>query len=165
MLMERATEFRRLRAPQGDGQTLIAPPWASLPEVVARNRVQLAELQYEMQGKSLAELSTSARRSMAEFAVAYTSQYRSVPESWQHVESLADTPFVLSGHQPEMFHPGVWYKNFVLGGLAKRVQGVAIHLLIDSDMCRTASIRVPTGTVEQPRIEGVPYDQPAAEVP
>jgi hypothetical protein len=38
-------------------------------------------------------------------------------------------------------------------------------LLIDSDLCRSASIHVPTGTVEQPRVEAVPYDQPAAEVP
>ena len=24
----------------------------------------------------------------------------------------------LAGHQPQMFHPGVWYKNFALGELA-----------------------------------------------
>ena len=51
--------------------------------------------------------------------MAYTSQYRDVPERWQRSETLAGAPFILSGHQPEMFHPGVWYKNFVLGGLAQ----------------------------------------------
>jgi hypothetical protein len=165
MLMERASEFRRLRAPQGDGQTLIDPAWDELPEVLARNCEQLATLQYDVQGRSLAELSAAARRNLVHFAVAYTSQYRGIPEEWQDSASLAGAPFVLSGHQPEMFHPGVWYKNFVLGGLARRTQGVGVHLLIDSDMCRTASIRVPSGSVDNPRVEAVPYDRPAVEVP
>ena len=165
MLMERATDFRRLRAPQGDGQTLVDPAWPTLPQVVAQNREQLANFQYDVHGKSLHELSVSARQSLAQFAVAYTSQYRGVPERWQDPETLAGAPYILSGHQPEMFHPGVWYKNFVLGSLARQTGGVAIHLLIDSDMCRTASIRVPTGSVEQPRVEAVPYDLPGAEVP
>ena len=38
MLMERASEFRRLRAPQEDGQKLIDPPWSALSEVVAALR-------------------------------------------------------------------------------------------------------------------------------
>ena len=53
----------------------------------------------------------------------------------------------------------------MLGNLAERVEGVALHLLIDSDLCRSSSIRVPSGTVESPRVEAVPYDHPAAEVP
>lgn len=165
MLMERATEFRRLRAPQGDGQTLIDPSWPTLPEVVANNREQLAAAQYDVQGRSLAELSRGARHALWKCAVAYTGQYRDVPERWQNFDSLAGAPFILSGHQPEMFHPGVWYKNFVLGGLARRMEGIGIHLLIDSDLCRTASIRVPTGSIDSPRIEAVQYDKPAPEVP
>jgi hypothetical protein len=165
MLMERATEFRRLRAPQGDGQTLIDPAWPTLPDVVAHNREHLASGPYDVQGRTLADLSNAARRGLLKCAVTYTSQYRDVPERWQSFKALAGAPFILSGHQPEMFHPGVWYKNFVLGGLARRLEGVGIHLLIDSDLCRTASIRVPTGTIDAPRVEAVEYDKPAPEVP
>jgi hypothetical protein len=165
MLMERAAEFRRLRAPQGDGQTLVDPPWPALPRVVEQNRERLREFPLDLQGRSLADLSMAARRNLLQFAVAYTSQYRDVPERWQRGESLSGAPFILSGHQPEMFHPGVWYKNFVLGALARRAGGVGIHLLIDSDLCRSSSIRVPTGSVARPRVEAAPYDEPAAEVP
>ena len=42
---------------------------------------------------------------------------------------------------------------------------LGIHLLIDSDTCRSASIRVPTGSVNNPRVEAVAYDEPMAEVP
>jgi hypothetical protein len=165
MLMEHAKEYRVLRAPGGDGQTLVDPPWDALPATVARNREHLSNVHYEVQGRSLADLSRSARQSLAAKATAYTRQYREVPERWKRPVAIEDAPFVVSGHQPELFHPGVWYKNFVLGALAKRVHGVGIHLLIDSDTCRTASIRVPTGSVSEPRVEAIAYDDPAAEMP
>src|SRR5689334_18196329 len=136
MLMERAKEYRALRAPGGDGQTLVDPAWDTLPATVARNRQHLSYVQYDVQGRSLADLSRSARQSLAAKAVAYTNQYREVPERWKNASAFEGAPFVLSGHQPELFHPGVWYKNFVLGALAKRLDGVGVHLLIDSDTCR-----------------------------
>lgn len=165
MLMERAKEYRALRAPAGDGETVVDPPLPELREAVERNRNELQHGQYDVQGRPLADLSTDARAELFVKALRYTSQYRNVAARWLVVSPVTEVPFVLSGHQPELFHPGVWYKNFVLGTLAKKVRGVGIHLLIDSDTCRTASIRVPTGSVEHPRVEAVAYDEPAAEVP
>jgi hypothetical protein len=165
MLMEQASGSRSLRAPQGDGQKVIDPPWSALPQVVAANREQIRRVDYDVQGRSLAELSASARRALIEKAAAYTAQYRNLPARLRNVESLADVPFILAGHQPQLFHPGVWYKNFVLGSLARQVDGVPVHLLIDSDLCRSSSIRVPTGSVEHPRLDAVPYDEPSSEVP
>jgi len=155
MLMESAREYRTLRAPSGDGQTLVVPPWEALPDAVARNREQLSYVQYDVQGRSLADLSGAARRMLLKRALGYTAQYREVPNRWRKIASLKNVPFLLSGHQPELFHPGVWYKNFVLGSLARKLDGVGIHLLIDSDTCRSASIRVPTGSVSEPRVEAV----------
>src|SRR5215204_5483761 len=160
MLMESAREYRALRAPSGDGQTLVAPSWDALPDAVARNREQFSYVQYDVQGRSLADLSAAARRLLLSRAIGYTTQYRDVQNRWLNIASLSEVPFLLSGHQPELFHPGVWYKNFVLGSLAKRLRGVGIHLLIDSDTCRTATIRVPTGSVGEPRVTSVAYDEP-----
>ena len=64
MLMESAREYRTLRAPSGDGQTLVDPSWDALPEAVARNREQLSYVQYDVQGRSLADLSAAARREL-----------------------------------------------------------------------------------------------------
>jgi hypothetical protein len=163
MLMERASEFRRLRAPQEDGQKLIDPPWSALPEIVADNRRRLAQIDVDIQGRSLSDLAASARRALIRQAADYTGEYRDVADTLRNTP--AGAPLILSGHQPQLFHPGVWYKNFVVGGLAQKLGGVGIHLLIDSDLCRSASIRVPTGTLQRPRVEAVPYDAPAAEVP
>ena len=165
MLMEQARGSRRLQAPQVDGQTLIEPSLVSLPEVVARNRQQLSQAKYDVQGRSLGELSAAARHTLVDRAISYTSQYREVSQRVRDIASLPDVPLLFSGHQPQLFHPGVWFKNFVLGALAKQMDAVGIHVLIDSDLCRSVSSRVPTGSVEEPRVEAVPYDEPAAEVP
>jgi hypothetical protein len=165
MLMDLASEFRSLRAPQEDGQKLIHPPWRSLPEVAAANRQQLALADCDLQGQRLTILGASARQALVQRAIDYTSRYRNVSNELFRLASIADTPLILSGHQPQLFHPGVWYKNFVLGGLARHLRGVGIHLLIDSDLCRSVSIRVPTGSMDQPHVEAVPYDEPDAEMP
>jgi hypothetical protein len=165
MLMEHARGYRSFRAPQSDGQKIVEPPLATLPQVVDANRELLSRADYDVQGRSLTELSASARASLVSLAAAYTSQYRDVTQRLPSGDSLASTPFILAGHQPQLFHPGVWYKNFVLGNLANQIGGIGIHLLIDSDLCRSASIRLPTGSIEHPRIDAVAYDEPAAEVP
>ncbi|HEY4232419.1 MAG TPA: hypothetical protein VGM76_03265 [Lacipirellulaceae bacterium] len=163
--MAETAQYRRYRAPQEDGQVLVDPPRASLAAVVARNRRHAGTLDYDLQGRSLRKLAATARRSLVERAVDYTTQYRELGDASAAIARHANAPLVLSGHQPQLYHPGVWYKNFVLGQLAGEVDGVAIHLLIDSDSCRTATIRVPTGSVDLPRVESLPFDIPAAAMP
>lgn len=164
MLMAEAEAYRRFRAPQEDGQTLVEPPRATLGDVVGRNRSQLASIDYDVQGRSLAELAARARRSLVERASEYTGAYRDL--SARHREAAArGGPVILSGHQPQLFHAGVWYKNFVLGSIAEEVDGAAVHLLIDSDLCRSAAIRVPAGSVEVPRLETIAFDLAGDDVP
>jgi hypothetical protein len=164
MLMAETAQYRRYRAPQEDGQALVDPPRGALVTAVDRNRQHIATLDYDFQGRSLRDLAAGARKSLLHQAFAYTREYRDLGDSTTAAKD-AGAPFILSGHQPQLYHPGVWYKNFVLGQLADEVSGVAIHLLIDSDSCRTATIRVPTGTIAEPRVETVEFDTPAAEMP
>jgi hypothetical protein len=181
MVIDQPATFRRYRAPQGDGETLIDPSRSELATIVASNRRQLSGVCYDVAGRCLSELSTSARRGLLDAAIRYTGQYRSLPESITGLlpESRQPgldprseiaypkplPPFVFSGHQPQLFHPGVWYKNFVLGSLAKEVNGVGVHLSIDSDLCRSAAIRVPAGSAREPRLEVVSFDLAGPAIP
>jgi len=165
MPLEQSDTFRRYRAPQGDGQALIDPAWAALPAVIQRNRRLVDNADCDLHGQSIASLAVRARRNLLEQAIAYTRGYRDVSVTPPELRENPALPIVLSGHQPQLYHPGVWYKNFVLGSLAKRVQGVGIHLVIDSDLCRGVSLRMPAGSLGQPRLENVAFDEPSAEVP
>src|SRR5690606_4749653 len=112
--------------------TLVDPPLAELPAIFERSRARAGAIDYDFQGRPLAELAASARRSLLEQAIAYSSAYRGVPRAALEAVARADRAgqparLLLSGHQPQLFHPGVWYKTFVLGRLAEEVGAVGVH--------------------------------------
>jgi hypothetical protein len=153
---------RRLRAPRRHGEVLIDPPLDQAPVLLESNLVAARDADYECQGRSLLDLARAARRDLLTAAKRHTAAYRNVAEL--SAES-ADRPIFLTGHQPELFHPGVWFKNFVLSSLGRRFQAHAVNLVIDNDLARAPGIRVPTGCASQPQIEIVPLDMAADELP
>ena len=115
-----------------------------------------AQYRYDLQGRTLSEVGAEARRELLELAQAYTRSYRdtaSPPPS-------PDAPILLTGHQPELYHPGVWFKNFALSSAARRLGAHAIHLIIDNDVVAAPGIRVPTIDGSEPRVVRVPLDTP-----
>ncbi|MCO6045095.1 hypothetical protein NG895_14385 [Aeoliella sp. ICT_H6.2] len=117
-------------------------------------------IQFDLGGMSLAELRSQARRELLTAAIDYTSGYRDAA-----VPTSPDAPLLVTGHQAELFHPGVWFKNFVLSRLADQHAGVGIHLVIDSDTLHSPSVRVPTGSPTAPRAEAVRLDRLDTRLP
>jgi hypothetical protein len=121
----------RLRAPATDGATLVVPPWRDWNAALDRNRERLARL---------ASRREQARHEIWQRVVAY---HRSLGEP---VASETPPPrWILSGHQPELFHPGVWLKNFVLAGYAHAQASVGLNLVVDNDTIKSPSVRLPEG--------------------
>ena len=86
----------------------------------------------------------NARIEIAQAAWQYTTQYRDVD-----FQSRDRTCIIMSGHQPELFHPGVWFKNFVLANLGGKFNCLAINLVVDNDVGGPAAINVPVKRSEQ----------------
>lgn len=149
----------RLRAPLKNGDVLVAPRWDRADDLISANRASRDEWDYDVQGTALFELARAARGQILEAASEYT---RSYAEGCMNHAVPVDpaVPIFLTGHQPELYHPGVWLKNFAIGRLANRFAGVGINLIIDADDVRSTDVRVPTGTPSRPRVESVPYDLP-----
>lgn len=151
--------YRRLRAPRESGAALVEPPLASAGEVLAANLRLREQYACDLHGRSLPSLAAQARKELLAEALRHTSSYRDVA-----VPPHADR-VLLAGHQPLLFHPGVWFKNFALSWLARRHAAVAVNLVIDSDTIKNAAIRVPTGTAEAPATREVAFDRQTAEIP
>lgn len=154
--------YRRLRAPREHAAALIDPPLAQA-EALVRQKVELLKgYQHDCRGRTLRQLSSEARQHLLQAAHRYTSTYRDIEPA-----PAADDkkPILLTGHQPQLFHPGVWFKNFALSALGKKLSGRAINLLIDNDTLNSATLRVPSGTVKEPHVESVPVDRQADEIP
>ena len=153
--------YRRLRAPQGDGGLLLEPAWPQCLELPAQNRHKLASFNFPVLTRSFQVLRDQVRESVCRLARAHSGQYLDV--SGPPID--LQRPLIVTGHQPELFHPGVWAKNFAIHDLARAVDGDAINIVIDNDECRNCSIRLPVGSIEKPSIALEPYDHFDLPVP
>lgn len=105
-----------LAAPKGQGEWVCFPPPSQSANVIHQNRSQR-----ECYPITLITIRNAIR---------------------QHL-NLDSHPFVLTGHQPEWFHPGVWAKNFLAHGIARHCSGTSGNCVIDSDLPRSCSISLP----------------------
>ena len=143
---------RRMRAPAESGSAFFHPLAQNIHETWNRNQREIASLELNIAGKSIQQWRAQAQQDLVDAAFQYTRQYRdcSTPNS---------NSTILSGHQPQLFHPGVWFKNFVLHQLGRQFDAQPVNLLIDNDLCGVTKIPVPSGSADQPTIRRVPFDQ------
>tara|TARA_R110002049_G_scaffold4601_6_gene32881 strand:- start:78492 stop:80267 length:1776 start_codon:yes stop_codon:yes gene_type:complete len=159
--------FRSYHAPQRHGEAFFDPDLDQAAAIIARNQSTL-----KAHGPQWAELRKNARSQLIQDALRYTSSYRDVQWARQKLDrqptdahktdahrtdahnrdlqnaidsqSPAPPRIVMAGHQPTLFHPGVWFKNFTLSHLGRQTDSIAINLVIDNDVAAGGSIRVPT---------------------
>ncbi len=154
-------EVRRYRAPREDRSVLMEPSLDGVGECLAANRRLEDRFRYDCQGRALGDLFRQARRELLREAAAWTASYRDAPEPPHDGQG----EIAIAGHQPQLFHPGVWLKNFVLGWIAGNRSAVAVNLLVDNDAVRGTSIRVPSGAAPRPFWTEMALDRPGASVP
>jgi len=142
-----ALDFSRLQTPSASGEVLVepAPP-------VMRALLDSAAGLIQSWNVRIADLDLQAVR-------------RAVR---QRVAGIGDDrPVIVTGHQPEFIHPGVWAKHVVVARLAQASGGSAVNLIVDTDAPKQTVLRVPTfrgGRLREGLIRyadipsGVPYE-------
>lgn len=146
---------RRYEAPRQTGERFVNPAPVDWDALWLENDARVANLPPLVAGWREA-----ARREFRAAALNHTRQYRDADATVAHLDRV-----VLAGHQPSLFHPGVWYKNFLLDQLAHRFAACPVQLIIDNDLYRQSAIRVPSGAPEHPRVEYIPFDRLDQTIP
>jgi len=145
---------QRFVLPRSDGSWLAEPAPSTWLAGGRANHDWLSSSELNCQGRTLAELRQLTQQHAAVAAARYTSELLgsdvAVPRS---------QTWIVTGHQPELFHPGVWVKNFAAARLARNAQAVGLNLLVDSDTHTGVEIAVPTGTRSAPRRASIPFDE------
>ncbi|HEV3118687.1 MAG TPA: hypothetical protein VGY58_16680 [Gemmataceae bacterium] len=160
--MNQANRQRRVRAPQEDGAVLAEPPLSEAGTLIAANRRRLATQQIPILNRPLAEL----RRLACVEALAAAREYLRTGE--EPLPNGDRHSLLMAGHQPELFHPGVWVKNFALNRLARLHDATPVNLVVDNDIAKSTTLRVPvlaTPETPFPHIAHVPFDRWTGEVP
>ncbi|NNJ24775.1 hypothetical protein [Alienimonas chondri] len=159
-----AADAGSLKVPREDRAMLAVPALDDLPTLAEANAAasgpSSASAGLDVQGRPFGALRDWARKETLGAAATYT---RSLGVTVEEVDPSA--PLIAGGHQPELFHPGVWAKNFALGRVARAVGGTALNLVIDSDLLPGTRVRVPAGTRRNPRIESIPFDSDRSSRP
>lgn len=141
---------------------LIQPPLGDSELLLKGNLDRpLSDFWTELRRQSRVQLLADARH--------YTTAYRDVPTVSRSVGDHAAsdaTPVVMAGHQPTLFHPGVWFKNFALQRIAGNLGAHAVNLVIDNDVAAGRSIRVPVrDAIGRVHYNSVHYDAGGAGIP
>ncbi len=129
---------RRLRAPAEDGAVLADPPLEQAGGLLTTNRRRFAGTTTTLLGRSLEDLRREGRRSAIAAALEYLRQSHEPPPAVQ-----SDSSLIMAGHQPELFHPGVWAKNFALNGLSGRHDSAPLNLVVDNDVAKSPVLQLP----------------------
>ncbi|AMV34769.1 hypothetical protein VN12_21765 [Pirellula sp. SH-Sr6A] len=132
----------RLEVPREDNTSLI---WPSLQ---VRELVDAARMRRGQFPDWLASLSRLARSEAAGMLSSGDEASRFV-NGTQFVDANRGGEgiiWLLGGHQPELFHPGVWFKNFLLHAMASRMGRdheaiLSLHITIDHDLAKPVSLR------------------------
>ncbi len=148
------------------------------PSTAGRPRLQDSRLQVPRDhGQILLEPDSCGPAGLVEFNQSLFSTYRFAVLDFEYSEFRAELrhrlcgqnsgPIVLTGHQPDFIHAGVWAKNVAASAAARMTGGTALNLVVDSDAPsatawtvpkQLADRTVPTNTTYEPFRRGVAFE-------
>jgi hypothetical protein len=172
-----APEYQAYRACDENHTALIQPPLSD-SELLLKSNLSLQHSS-SVDAEFWDSLRHRARRQLLADACHYTSAYRDLPTFLnaplnavaEAVPTAGETttaqvPIVMAGHQPTLFHPGVWFKNFALQRIASDAGAHAINLVIDNDVAAGRSIRVPVrDSIGRVFFQSISYDAGGVGIP
>jgi len=122
-----AARYDRWKAPAEDGQVLLWPPADRLLADTRDNHQHLSAAEgLRIQNVPVAEV----RRRMRQW-LGHDDESR---------------PIIATGHQAELHHPGVWVKDVLIGTVAQKLGGRALHFAVDTDEPKHLQLRWPGGS-------------------
>ncbi len=130
-----AVEFE---IPQRSGEALCLPQSQQFAALARRNAALLDGAGVAIAGVSLAEVRRRARAEILTSAAAYVRTLGMAVD----VPRLSG-PLLVTGHQPFLFHPGIWLKHLLVERVARDHGLAALSLPVDSDVAEDIGADVP----------------------
>lgn len=129
----------RPQVPSRAGEVLCSPAFVDWEPLATANRTAALSWQFTVAGVSAESLRRMARSDSIALSLAATSR---LGIHARHAKD-SDPMIVATGHQPELYHPGVWIKDFLLERFARESDSVAFDLVVDTDAFAEVAVDVP----------------------
>ena len=143
------------RVPRDDGAILAVPPLTAAAKIARRNGVLLDRCAAPILDRTVSQLRHDTRAELVSRAATLTNSWADADASTR--TSATELIFV-TGHQPELFHQGVWIKQLAVSALARTHGALGLNLIVDNDTLESTSIKVPMRTDEGLSVEAIPFD-------
>lgn len=151
----------RLRAPSSDGALLAEPSLDGAGGLLTANADRLGRWDHDFQGRRASRLRPMVRGQVLEQARLFLAS-----AGLDTPGAVGPAPLVVTGHQPELFHPGVWVKNFAAAAIASRTGARALNIIVDNDVPKSSTVKVPhVQDGDGIRVDRVAFDEWGGEVP
>ncbi|QDU11402.1 hypothetical protein [Gimesia aquarii] len=156
-------EKQDLLVPRYDDAIFSRPELSQMLSDAEENRRVFKACSRDRSGKIISGLREWARRAVLEEAVRYTSELTG--KDIELPEDFNERLLLITGHQPALYHPGVWVKNLLIGKVAQKTQTLSLNLIVDNDLVSSTSIRVPQGTRSAPFFSDISFDESIEKKP
>lgn len=187
-IVEPAWQRTHLRVPREDGALLARPALSEVIDLARSNAELLAASDATVLDQPLSEFRQQARTELLALAQQETSSllaatgWHTQSAAMGVVSDSTSTPaanhalpvgegvpptsplvgsnslLIATGHQPEMFHPGVWIKHLAVGAIAKQHGAIGLNLVVDNDTLNGTALRVPVGSRESLSVDSIAFD-------
>ena len=127
----RQTVKRRPVVPAGHGELLEQPSYSEWREALEANLTAISGWSFQVAGVGAKALRESAREELLAQASTFSARL-GVPVR-PHSAAEMRAPLIVTGHQPDLYHPGIWVKNFLLQRFAREQSADSLDLVVDSD--------------------------------
>ncbi|MDQ7843330.1 MAG: hypothetical protein QN141_06435 [Armatimonadota bacterium] len=164
--MRTASATVSFEIPARSGEVLCVPPASQLLVVAEANRRALQAASTPVGGVSVGNIRAEMRRAVLAATSAYGEELRLPPLS-----EADPRPLVGTGHQPVLFHPGIWVKQLLGARLASAA--AVVNMAVDCDAAAEVGadaphldggLRIVRETLRRTDPE-VPYEATAAPDP
>lgn len=135
--------------PAGHGELLEEPPYGEWHESLSANMAAVSGWSFDVAGVPAGVLRESARGELQAAAKVFSGRL-GVPVREPSAPGRG-APLIVTGHQPDLYHPGVWVKNFLLQRFAREQSADALDLVVDSDGFDSVAVSSPCLTPEPRR--------------
>ena len=123
--------------PPQSGAVVCLPPARTFLSLARDNAALLDAADVHLAGVGLGEVRARARRSVHAAAASYAAALGlALPERWE-----ADGLLIGTGHQPFLFHPGIWTKHLLVARLGLQI--AALNMPVDCDAAEDVGADVP----------------------
>jgi len=126
-----------VEVPQQSGDVVCLPAARTFAALAAENAARLDAADVEVAGTGLAELRAEMRTRVTSAAASFAEALGlALPRPWP-----GTGPLIGTGHQPFLFHPGIWTKHLLIGRLGAHLP--ALSMAVDCDTAEDVGADVP----------------------